>query len=171
MSNTTLSPKARYEQLLERQKQTTEYWVEMAKDEVADEIFELMEQEGINKAELARRLGKSRAYITKVLQGGENLTIESMVKIGLVLGYKLREGGFYEPMENKRSTSMDVAEIKEQMHSLVSEYTQAKKADVFSLCKLTAVKQSAQHHYDRVLHAANNNGVGASNGIKDEIAA
>ncbi|PYS47601.1 MAG: hypothetical protein DMF68_15600 [Acidobacteria bacterium] len=44
-----------------------------------------MKQKGASNVELARRLGKSRAYVTKVLQGSTNFTLESLVKIARAL--------------------------------------------------------------------------------------
>ncbi len=59
--------------------------IDEAKLELSEQILELMEDKGITEAELARRLGKSRAYVNKVLQGTTNFTIKSLVKIGLAL--------------------------------------------------------------------------------------
>jgi transcriptional regulator with XRE-family HTH domain len=39
----------------------------------------------MSNVELARRLGKSRAYVTKVLRGTTNFTLESLVRIGRAL--------------------------------------------------------------------------------------
>lgn len=43
-------------------------------------IRALMEQQGVNKAELARRVGKSRAYITQSLTGERNMTLGSFAR-------------------------------------------------------------------------------------------
>ncbi len=70
-------------------KQSGELDVEAAKINIAEEIFRAMERQKITKAMLAGRLGTSRAYVTKVLQGTANFTIESLVKIGNALGCSL----------------------------------------------------------------------------------
>ncbi|HEY0075534.1 MAG TPA: helix-turn-helix transcriptional regulator [Abditibacteriaceae bacterium] len=101
-----LSAAERFNQLIERRKQTDTYWVELAKDDVANEIFDLMAQQKITKAQLAKKMGVSRVYIGKVLQGGANLTIETMVKIGLALGYHLRRDCFYVPAEIEQTSSL-----------------------------------------------------------------
>lgn len=45
----------------------------------ASEIIRaLMERQGVNKAELARRVGKSRAYVTQSLGGDRNMTLGSL---------------------------------------------------------------------------------------------
>jgi transcriptional regulator with XRE-family HTH domain len=57
------------------------YNVEEAKIDIAEQISLAMQKQNVSKAELSRRLGKSRAYVSKILQGGANFTIESLVKI------------------------------------------------------------------------------------------
>ncbi|MDQ3133801.1 MAG: helix-turn-helix transcriptional regulator [Acidobacteriota bacterium] len=67
--------------LFKRFEQSDAYHIDGAKLEISEQIYLAMEQQGVSNAELARRLSKSRAYITKVLQGNVNFTIESLVKI------------------------------------------------------------------------------------------
>lgn len=52
-------------------------------------IFELMEKEGINKAELAERLDASRAYITQILSGSRNMTMHTLADLTYALGHKI----------------------------------------------------------------------------------
>lgn len=78
----------RFSNLFKRLKQSDTYHIDAAKLEISEQIYLAMEQQGVSNAELARRLGKSRAYITKVLQGNVNFTIESLVKIAHALGHK-----------------------------------------------------------------------------------
>ena len=61
------------------------YWKEAAILDFTDELGRRMKEQGINKAELARRIGKSSPYITKVFQGNTNLTLKSMAKLALAV--------------------------------------------------------------------------------------
>ncbi|NBB82450.1 MAG: helix-turn-helix domain-containing protein [Alphaproteobacteria bacterium] len=45
-----------------------------------------MEAQGVSRAELARRIGTSQAYVSKLFGGSANFTIETMVKIASALG-------------------------------------------------------------------------------------
>jgi transcriptional regulator with XRE-family HTH domain len=54
--------------------------------EVTERICELMEEQGINRSQLADLLDKSRAYITQILRGNANLTLRSISDIYLALG-------------------------------------------------------------------------------------
>lgn len=67
--------------LIDRAKRRDSYWVGKAISDFTDDLYSLMETRGVNKAELARRIGSSPAYITKVLRGNNNFTIESMVRL------------------------------------------------------------------------------------------
>lgn len=54
--------------------------------EILDNLYKRMEEKRINKAELAKRLGKSKAYVTKLLQGDyNNLTIKTLVELALAI--------------------------------------------------------------------------------------
>lgn len=77
-----------FQELVDRIKETESFDKEVARDEVSDLIDFLMKKEGVKKAELARRLGKSRAYVTKILQGNANFTLDTLVQIARALGYK-----------------------------------------------------------------------------------
>jgi len=43
-------------------------------------IRALMESQGVSKAELARRVGKSRAYVTQSLGGDRNMTLSTLAR-------------------------------------------------------------------------------------------
>lgn len=65
------------------------YWVESAKLDFMVEINEQMKSQKINKAQLAESISCSQAYISKVMKGDANFTIETMVKIARALNSKL----------------------------------------------------------------------------------
>lgn len=73
----------------EKIRQRDSYWVERVKIDFAEELGRLMERRGVNRAELAQRIGTSAAYISKALRGDTNFTIESMVKLVRSLGGRL----------------------------------------------------------------------------------
>lgn len=50
-----------------------------------DRILALMEIQGLNKSELARRLGISRQYVTDLLNGKRSITLQSARKIAHAL--------------------------------------------------------------------------------------
>jgi DNA-binding phage protein len=54
-----------------------------------EDILKAMEEKNILKIDLAKRLGKSRQYVGRVLNETANFTIESMVEIALALDMKI----------------------------------------------------------------------------------
>ena len=74
-----------YKELLE----DVEYHIEGLKAEFAEEVSKYLEEEGITRAELARRMGTSPAWITKMLRTNWNMTMETMAKLAFALGMKV----------------------------------------------------------------------------------
>ena len=49
-------------------------------------MFDKMEAEGITQKQLAERMNCSQQYVSKILKGCENLSLETVTKIELALG-------------------------------------------------------------------------------------
>ena len=54
------------------------------------EIERRRDELGLSYAELARRMGVSRAYMSKLMSGTQNSTLGSLVKLALVLGCEVK---------------------------------------------------------------------------------
>lgn len=54
--------------------------------DVTERICELMEQQGVSRSELARRLGKTKGYVTQLLDGRTNMTIRTICDVFDALG-------------------------------------------------------------------------------------
>ncbi len=74
-----------FRQMVARHEGEPEYWVEYTKLVFSEEIGRMMDERGVSQAELARRLGTSRAYVAKVLRSTANLTLATMAKLALAL--------------------------------------------------------------------------------------
>lgn len=57
---------------------------------VTEDLLVLLEKLGVSKVELARHLGKSRAYITQLLSGSRNMTLGTLADICFTLGVSPR---------------------------------------------------------------------------------
>ena len=58
-------------------------------ERVAKVIVEEMERQDVTKAELARTLGVSRAYVTQLLSGRRNMTLGTLSDVFHALGGEL----------------------------------------------------------------------------------
>ena len=56
--------------------------------DVASRVIDAMENRRITRSDLARRLGVNPAYITKILHGHANLSLESLAKVAFAMGLK-----------------------------------------------------------------------------------
>jgi len=57
--------------------------------EVTETLCELLEKEKVCRKELAERLGKTKGFVSQLLNGGRNLTLRTVADILHVLGYKV----------------------------------------------------------------------------------
>lgn len=67
-----------------------EYVAEGLALQVIEQALGLMQEQGISRAELAERLGTSRAYVTKLFNAPPNLTLLSIARLALALGATLK---------------------------------------------------------------------------------
>jgi transcriptional regulator with XRE-family HTH domain len=65
------------------------YWAELAVLDFTSALEARMDEKDVSRSELAKRLGTSQSYITKVLSGKTNFTINSMAALAHALGGKI----------------------------------------------------------------------------------
>ena len=73
---------------LERAKTRLAYYEEGLLVETAARIIDAMERRGVMRSELARRMEVSPAYVTEILRGHANLSLESLAKVAFALDLK-----------------------------------------------------------------------------------
>lgn len=78
------------EQLLEEYKDDPDFVAEELVLALGESITSCMEQRHLNRAELARRLGVSKAYVTKLLDGKPNMTLRTLASIAVALDADIR---------------------------------------------------------------------------------
>ncbi|MGB3478555.1 MAG: helix-turn-helix transcriptional regulator [bacterium] len=66
-----------------------DFFLEELRIDIIEKINIVMKKYKISKADLARRLGTSRAYITKLFSMNINLTLKSMVQIANAVGMRI----------------------------------------------------------------------------------
>jgi transcriptional regulator with XRE-family HTH domain len=86
--NKTMKKKS-LDSLFESVKTKDTYWTSKAILEFTSDLYQLMKQRGLTKADMARALKTSQAYITKVFKGDVNFTIDSMVRLTRALSGKV----------------------------------------------------------------------------------
>jgi transcriptional regulator with XRE-family HTH domain len=71
--------------------------------EVTETLCELLEKEKVSRKELADRLGKSKGFVSQLLNGGRNLTLRTVADILHVLGYRAYLTPFKEGEQRQES--------------------------------------------------------------------
>ncbi len=79
-----------FDDLYRQAKTQDDYWIAGTVQEFTEELCRLMEEQKVSRTELARRLGTSPAYVTKILRGNANFTLATMGKLARALGAEVR---------------------------------------------------------------------------------
>jgi transcriptional regulator with XRE-family HTH domain len=99
--------------IIEQWHNDPDYLTEKLKLSLMEQISSIMRAKSISRSELARRLGSSRAYVTRLLDGSANMTIETLTRLSLALGCRLtielRE-------ETHQSRNADVIDLPRSQH-------------------------------------------------------
>lgn len=59
---------------------------------IAQKMLGKMEEQGLNQRELAERMNCTQQYVSKVLKGRENLSLETLYKIETALNFTIING-------------------------------------------------------------------------------
>jgi len=78
----------------------------------AEELSRLLRARGLTRTELAARLGKSRAYVTRILNTDYNLTLETMANIALALDARVTLALRPAPEDTKRGARPEAADYE-----------------------------------------------------------
>ena len=72
-------------------------WFDLC-DLVAERVAELLDERGSTQRELARRLEKHESYVSRLLSGGQSLTLRTLAELQVIFG----EPMLYTPSQLKR---------------------------------------------------------------------
>jgi predicted XRE-type DNA-binding protein len=99
----------RFKAILEKAEKVPAYWLEDLRCQFLDSVSLLMEKEEMSKAELAKKIDVTPAYISKVFNSNvNNFTLKTMVEIAMVFDKKISLR--LEPIE-KKETVWDVHDL------------------------------------------------------------
>ena len=92
--------------------------------EVTELLESVMRETGVTRAELAKRLGKSRGWVTQLLDGEANKTIRTVADAFAVLGREYRS--FQRPIQigneaGHRASSTAVSALDDAIQYLTQE--------------------------------------------------
>ena len=79
----------KYKKHFEDAKKKDSYWINQITLQFATALWNKMQANGIKPSELAKIIGTSPAYITKVLRGDANYTVETLYKLSKAVDCKI----------------------------------------------------------------------------------
>jgi transcriptional regulator with XRE-family HTH domain len=103
------------------------YWSYRSMLEFIDLLVAEMGSQGVSAAELARRMGTSRAWVSRVLRGENNLTVASMGKLAFALGMRVTTE--LAPLEEGADRETRAAALNRQAEGLSIPERKAHAAD------------------------------------------
>ena len=80
----------RFAALLDRAQKSVSYWRDIAIVDFSRELHAKIKREGLSHADIAERMQTSRPYVTKLLAGGGNFTLDTMVKLAMAVNSVVR---------------------------------------------------------------------------------
>lgn len=78
--------KKKYKDFLRKAKESPTYWADLFTLELTEDIWKIMKNKRVSQKRLSSLLGTSEAYVSRILNGDENLSIKSITKLSLALG-------------------------------------------------------------------------------------
>ncbi|GBD99037.1 helix-turn-helix protein [bacterium BMS3Abin07] len=115
-----------FQDLLDKYKDDLEFRMEVVILDFTEKIVRKMEEKDISRAELARRLNVSKAFVTKMLNGNPNLTIKTMMSVADALECDLNLDIYPKGFKAKNfyvsdGKKMDKAEFREYVEPEIGE--------------------------------------------------
>ena len=77
-------------------------------------ITQLMEERGVNKTQFAKKIGRSKAFVTQILSGSRNMTLHTLADVVFALGFRIKLRGVPERQYRRHGTS-DYSSLKAQL--------------------------------------------------------
>lgn len=70
--------------------QSPAYWGQMAQMEIYQLAIDYMQEHGMNRSQLATHLGVSKGYVTQILSGEYNYSLQKLIELSIKLGHVLQ---------------------------------------------------------------------------------
>jgi transcriptional regulator with XRE-family HTH domain len=102
--------KTKFEEFISDPKQRRVFEREALSLEATELIAALMEQGGVNRTELAKKLESSKAHVSQVLTGSRNMTLHTLADYLFALGHRAQIDAF--PLEPRLTMQRASYQIK-----------------------------------------------------------
>lgn len=133
-------------QIREEIQSTTEYWAQRAMSSASLDLTRLFVRSGMTKTQWAEKIGKSKAYISRVFNDDINFTIKTLVSLARSLN------GHVEirvvPNEARQQVKHESSLIRQQAYPRVLSINRDERPVLIARpVEIHAVKSSNDQHY------------------------
>ena len=80
--------------------------------DIGEQIVARMEERGMTQADLARAMGVSRARVSQILRGNDNLTLKSIVAVAIALALDCRVEMLLKPVATEPDKDVQPSSTK-----------------------------------------------------------
>jgi transcriptional regulator with XRE-family HTH domain len=110
-----------YQELTEKFDKNPEYWVESMRIDFVEAVERMMEERGVSRAELARRMDSSPAYVTQMLKALFNPTLLTLAKVALALDARVELALVpKDAPHGRRAVHLSEPRLREGQHEFVA---------------------------------------------------
>lgn len=114
----------------------------------ARNIFSYLKNNNISQKELANRLGRTEAYVSKLLSGSQNVTLKTIAETANALNCEVKEIVFYDQEKEYSSINIPVQVSSHFSVSCNPEQTPENLERIFSQTFLPGNQALIIHHMD-----------------------
>ena len=100
-----------YEQEYQEAKKTPYFKAMRAILDVLSDVSRIMAEKHLSKKDLVEKMNVSPAYITKIMRGNENLSMETIAKIAVAMDCELKSPIIYDPHQRFEENLYDFAKM------------------------------------------------------------
>jgi transcriptional regulator with XRE-family HTH domain len=82
--------------------------------DATETIIGLLEEQAVSRQELARRIGRTKSYVSQILSGDRNMTLRTLAELGYVLGQEFSVESGMRPLGSTNTPDIGlVASVKD----------------------------------------------------------
>ena len=89
--------------------------------EVTESFDDILKTEKVKKSTLAEMMGKTKGFVSQLLNGGRNLTLRTMSDMAFHLGYKVEFNVHKRIKMDQRNTLQVVWKVNREGHTQINE--------------------------------------------------
>lgn len=120
-----MNAEQRFAERLKQYEHDPEFLTEELLIEITEQISVRLDAIGMSAAELAKRLGVSRPYISQIMNGKPNMTIRTLVGIALALDQRVSV-----TLKDRRKHGLDVGTFTYAVPTITAEHHDGEARDL-----------------------------------------